>query len=116
MANSSVSDGEVSPMRRNISRNPRAYSSATRAALSSVADPLAFLADENIQFKNLMMSDVLIKISIAERRGREFNPDNYYNTSPITYRKSHPKFKVSSRDGYLVERDFLTNQPIFRKY
>lgn len=111
-----VSDGEVSQMRRNIARNPSAYSAVTRAKLSVYEDPLEFLANQNVRLKNVMLWDVLKERAIAHRNGVEFNPNIYFHANPLVYRKSHPKFEVSSRDGYLVGRDFLTNQPIFKKY
>lgn len=111
-----VSDGELGQMRRNIARNPNAYSAATRAKMSVFEDPLEFLATQNVWLKNVMLWDVLKERAIAQRKGEEFNPNSYFHSDPSIYRKSHPKFEVSSRDGYLVGRDFLTNQPIFKKY
>ncbi len=89
MVNSRVSDGELSQMRRNLRRDPHAYSSATRALFGVEADPLAFLAEEGTRYElHMKFVDVL----------------------------QQDIFKVTSHDGYLVGTDFLTNQPIFRKY
>lgn len=90
MTNSQVSEGEKSQMRRNIARDPSAYSRVTRAALSSIADPLAFLAEEGTRYEmHLKFVDVL----------------------------QQNIFKTSFRDdAYFVGVDFLTNQPIFKKY
>jgi hypothetical protein len=111
-----ISQGEVSQLRRNVQLNPQDYSEKIRAIHLLEKDPLAFLAERNIWFKDLMLSEVFIEMLKAKRRGRKFNPEDYYDSNPILYRKAHPKFRTSSRDGYLVGRDFLTNQPIFRKY
>jgi hypothetical protein len=111
-----VSDGEMSKIRRNVARNFGDYSEVTRGLASCIKDPLAFIADENVWFQNLMMFDAMKEITNWVFRGRKFNPDDYFNKNPVIYRKTHLKFKTSSRDGYLVGRDFLTNQPIFKSY
>lgn len=111
-----ISEGEISQMRRNIVLNPKSYTAEVRATMTVEKDPLAFLAEENIWFQNLMLWDAKKAILGCYWRGLEFNAENYYNLNPIIYRKTHQKFKTSSRDGEFIGRDFLTNQPIFKKY
>ncbi|VVB80013.1 Uncharacterised protein [uncultured archaeon] len=108
---------ELAQIRRTLKLDPHAYSETIRAiAQGSSLETGDFLAKENVSFYNLMMWDVMIEMAINWRKGRKLNPEDYYDSNPVMYRKTHPKFNATSRNGHFVGRDFLTNQPIFRKY
>jgi hypothetical protein len=76
-------------MRRNIARDPHAYSEEMRLLFSSRIETGDFFAEESFRYQNHL---------------------GYLNAI------NAQRFGVNSPDSHFVGRDFMTNQPIFKKY
>jgi hypothetical protein len=90
MSKTTISSGELSTLRRNIARNPSDYCEFIRLLYSHhKIETGDFFADESVRYHNHLF---FMQLNIPEM------------------------FRATSRNGYYMGRDFLTNQPIFKSY